>query len=59
MNTRVQRILLILLMVAALAYTIFNYVQQKTDLSSLVVITALLGWLIFGQISALIRERDK
>lgn len=59
MNTRVQRILLIVLMVAGLGYTIFNYLQQKTELSSMIVIIAFLGWLLFGQISALIREWDK
>ncbi len=56
MKQRWQRIGLILLMVAALAYTIFNYVNGRTGAAEVLVIGAFMGWLIMGQTAALIRE---
>ena len=59
MDRRVQRVLLMVLLAASEVYTVINYLNRKTDFSTLVICSGLLGFLLFGQIAALIRERDK
>ncbi len=56
MKQRIQRIALIIFMLAVQGYTVYNYMSGKTDMTDFLVITAFMGFLLFGQIAALIRE---
>lgn len=56
MNKKTQRILLIVLMVAILVYTVINFFNHPTNKTSFVIMLGFLVFLLFGQISALIRE---
>ena len=56
MKKKVQRILLILLMAGAIAYSVYNYRIGNSDRNTLIVIMAFMGFLILGQGAALIRE---
>ena len=56
MNKKIQRIGLIVLMAGAVAYTFYNYTRGNTDKTTLFVLIAFMGFLLIGQITALIRE---
>ena len=55
----IQRILLILFMIAVLVYTIFNYQSGKMTLSSLLIAFAFLGYLLVSNICQLIADLRK
>ena len=56
MSKKLQRILTIIVMLAVVVYTLYNYCTDRTTLSSVVVTVVFLSWLLFSQIRALIRE---
>ena len=56
MNPTVKTILVILAMVAALVYTVFNYLAGKIDTMFLMVCFVLLGIPMVNMINILIRD---
>ena len=56
MNKKTQMILTILMILAALGYTIYNYVIGKTEPMMLVVCVMILGWPLVNIVRGLIDE---
>ena len=52
-------ILAILVMLAVMAYTVWNYIQGKTDLIMFLVCMAILGIPMMNMINLLIQEMKK
>lgn len=56
----IQRLLLILLMMAVLAYTIFNYMSQRINTTYFMVILAFMSYALISQVAQLVRDlRDQ
>ena len=56
MSKRMQRIGVIALILATLAYTFYNYTQGTTGKLMLILVSAFSGFLLVGHVTALIRE---
>lgn len=56
MSKKAQLILTIALILAALVYTVYNYITGKTELMMLVVCCLILGWPLMNIIRGLIDE---
>lgn len=52
----IQRMLLILLMMAVLAYTIFNYMSQRLSSTYFMVILAFMSYALISQVAQLVRD---
>ena len=52
----IQRLLLILLMMAVLAYTIFNYMSQRLSTTYFMIILACMSYALITQIAQLVRD---
>ena len=56
MNTIVKIVSTIVLILAVMAYTVFNYITGKTDSKLFLVSMALLGYVLFGMVNQLIQH---
>ena len=56
MNPIVKIIATIVLILAVMAYTIFNYITGKTDNKLFLVSMALLGYVLIGMVNQLIQH---
>ena len=54
-----QRLLMILLMIAVLAYTIFNYMSQRLTAAYFMIILALMSYALISQVAQLVRDLRK
>jgi len=52
----IQRLLLILLMMAVLAYTIFNYMSQGLSSTYFMIILAFMSYALISQVAQLVRD---
>ena len=52
----ISRLLLILLMMAVLGYTIFNYMSQRLTATHFMVILAFMSYALISQIAQLVRD---
>lgn len=56
----IQRLLLILLMMAVLVYTIFNYMSQGIDTPYFMIILAFMSYVLISNVAQLVRDlRDQ
>lgn len=56
MSSKSQRIALIVLMLGVIGYTVFNYLRGGLSSGYFAVLAVLMGWMLIGQLRALIRE---
>lgn len=56
MNPIVKIIATIVLILAVMAYTVFNYTTGKTDIKMFLVSMALLGYVLMGMVNQLIQH---
>ena len=59
MNTIIQRILTIALIMAVLGYVIFNYMNGNSELGFFLVATAMLSYFLISMVAELISELRK
>ena len=52
----IQRLLLILLMMAVVAYTIYNYMNQRIETPYFMIMLAFLSYVLISNISRLVRD---
>lgn len=56
MNPIIKIIGIIVLILAVMAYTVFNYITGKTDSKLFLVSVALLGYVLMGMVNQLIQH---
>lgn len=56
MNPIIKIIGIIVLILAVMAYTVFNYITGKTDSKLFLVSVALLGYVLIGMVNQLIQH---
>ena len=56
MDSKKQRIALIILMLGIIVYTVSNYLRGDMDISYFFITIPFMAWILFSQIWALIRD---
>ncbi len=56
MDSKKQRVALIILMLGVLGYTFFNYIRGDMNITYFFAMLIFMGWMLISQIWALIRD---